>query len=896
MSDPTGPPVGRRFFRFSWLTRRQVTAELDAELAFHLERTTEELQAAGWSPAEARLEALRRFGDLEFTKDYCRGEDVRRERERRRMTMLEELGQDLRYAMRALRSAPGFTATALLTLALGIGANTAIFSVVRGVLLEPLPFRDADRLVRVWHVNASRGLMQASVSEPDFLDWKAEVRSASSIGASFFADGLSGVDLTGQGNPERLSAALVTDGFFQTLGTAPLLGRTLAPDEHIESRSRVAVLSHGLWTRRFGGDAGIVGRSISLNGQPFEVVGVMPAGFTYPADRSLDVWIPLAFFGPDQIGRVRGAHFLQVFARLAPGATEQQLDAELTGITTRLAAQYPDNAGWTDVTTLNMRESIVGEVRRPLVVLMTAVAMLLLITCVNIASLLLARASGRQRELAVRAALGAGRGRIARQLLTESITLALLGGVLGVAFGFVAVRALAVAGSSELPRADAIRIDGWVLLFTLGVSLLSGLLFGVAPSVRASLANLQGMLRAGARGSVGSSGQRLRSGLVVLEVALAVVLVVGAGLATKSFARLLSVNPGWNPSNALVLQMSVPDRFESRESRLAYYNDVLDALRRLPGVQAAGAVRDLPFHGNGEMNRVSAADRPAATVSEGQSVQVHQVSTDYFKAMATPLKVGRAFERTDAAGAPVVVVINEELARRLWPGERVETMQSKQVRFGTANYPVIGIVGDIRQRGLADPADPALYLHAMQNFRSRMSIVVRTAGEPARMADQARRAVWALDPQQTITNVTTLDAMLGNAVARPRLLASLLALFGGLGLALGALGIFGVLAYAVNQRRQEIGVRMALGASPRSVLRLIVGQGMLLAAAGVVAGILGAMFLTRSMQSVLFGIGATDVATFVQVVVVLLAAALLASWLPARRALGIDPVTALRSD
>jgi predicted permease len=892
VSESPRPPGTRRLFRLPWRTRRQVEAEVEAELEFHFDHVAAELQAAGWGVTESKMEARRRFGDVAYTKDYCRGEDIRREREQRRMTFFDELGQDLRYTLRALRSSPGFTATALLTLALGIGANTAIFSVVRGVLLDPLPFRDAEQLVRVWHAQPSGAIEKGSVSEPDFLDWQRETRVATSMGGSFFLDGLSGVDLTGQGNPERVSSALVTDGFFQTLGTPALLGRYLQSDQHVPGRNQFVVLSHGMWTRRFGGDPAVLGQSLSLNGKPFEVIGVMPPGFTYPSDRSVDAWIPLSFFGPDAIGRSRGSHFLSVIARLKPGATESQLDAELTAITTRHATQYPDNPGWTGITTTSLRDSILGEVRRPLVVLMVAVAMLLLITCVNIASLLLARASGRQREMAVRAALGAGRGRIARQLITESLALALIGGALGVALGFVAVRALASAGASQLPRASEIRIDAVVLLFTLGVSLLSGLLFGLMPTLRASMANLQGTLRAGARGSVGGAGQGLRNALVVAEVALAVVLVVGAGLATKSFSRLLSVSPGWKPENALVVVMSVGDRYGSREGRLAYYQAVLDAIRSIPGVQAVGAIRDLPLRGNGEMVHLSASERPAA-VGQGQAAQMHQISMDYHKAMGTPLVSGRAFEPTDRAGGQVVLMVNEELAKRLWPGERIE---GKQIRLGETNFPVVGVVANMRQRGLAEPVDPAVYIHAMQNFRSRMSIVVRTNGDPARFADPVRKAIWSLDRDQTITNVATLESVLGDAVARPRLLAWLLALFGVIGLTLGALGIFGVLAYAVNQRRQEIGVRVALGAGPRSVLRLIVGQGMLLAGIGVVLGIAGASLMTRSMQSVLYGIGSSDVMTFAQVVLVLLAAAMLASWLPARRALKIDPVTALRYD
>jgi len=872
-----------------------VAEDVDHELAYHLAEMEATLRAEGWAPDDARLEARRRFGDVEFTRAFCRAEDLRREQEQRRMTTLEELGQDLRYAMRSLRVSPAFTVTALLTLALGIGANTAIFSVVRGVLLQPLPFQQPERVVRVWDVNRDAGVERGSFSEPDFLDLQRASRLASSIGGYFFASGLSGLDLTGRGSPERLSAALVTDGFFQTLGTRALLGRTLASEEHVPGNDRVAVISFGLWTRRFAADPAVVGSTISLNGTPFVVAGVMPEGFTYPAEQTLDAWIPLSYFGPESIGRGRGARFLSVIARLKPGVTEAQFSSEVTGELRRLAEQYPRaNAGWTEGTTLGIRDSILGEVRRPLLVLMFAVVMLLLIACVNIANLLLSRASGRQRELAVRAALGAGRGRIARQLLTESLTLAILGGALGIAFGAVAVRALTAAGTAELPRSGDIRIDGGVLLFTLLVAVAAGLLFGLLPALRASSPNLEKTLRSGARGSVGGAGQTMRSALVVVEVALAVILVVGAGLATKSFSRLLSVRPGFEPSNALVVMMSVPDRYETRDARKQYYLSVLDAIRNVRGVVAAGAVRDLPLRANGELGGFTLPGQ--AIDQEGTIAEWHQTSIDFFKAMGIPLKAGRSFALADADSAPLVVVVNEELARRSWPGERPESAVGKRIMSGTMPFEVIGVVGDVRQRGLAEPVEPTIYLHALQSFRMRMSIVVRTGGDPLSYTTAVRQAIWRLDPNQTITSIMTLDSVLGSAVARPRLLAWLLALFGAIGLTLGALGIFGVLAYAVSQRRQEIGVRVALGASPRTVLALIVGRGMLLALGGVAVGIIGAFLLTRSMQSVLYDIRPSDPITFAEVVLVLLLAALLASWLPARRALAIDPVTALRYD
>jgi predicted permease len=797
--------------------------------------------------------------------------------------MLDDLRQDLKYAVRALLSSPAFTLTALFTLALGIGANAAIFSAVRTVLLEPLPFSEPDRIVRAWHANPSNGVARGTVSEPDFLDWKRSSQTVDAMGGFWFADGMSGIDLTGTGNPERLSSTLVTGGFFETLGARPLSGRTLIADDQVAGRNRVVVISHGLWTRRFASDPSNVGRSITLNKEPFEVVGVMPAEFTYPAGRRIDVWIPLSYFGPDQIGRVRAARFLAVIARLKRGVTEPQFANELSAIAERLSREYSENAGWTLVTTAPIGESIVGEVRRPLMVLMAAVGLLLLMACVNIAGLLLARASGRQAELAVRAALGAGRARIARQLATESLTLALAGGAVGIALGFVAVRAFAAWGGAELPRPAALRIDGVVLAFTAGLSIASGLAFGLFPAVKAST-NPGHALRAGSRGAVGGAGQRLRSVLVVVEVGLAVVLVAGAALAAKSLARLLAVDPGFRPANALVVTISVPS--------VEHYTAILDGIRGIPGVEAAGSIRDLPLQAKGETVRPDIAGRPTPP-GGSPLVQWHHVSTDYFKAMAIPLRAGRAFELTDRRGSQFVVMINEEFARRTWPGEDAV---GKALRFGQTEIPVIGVVANVRQGGLSEPVEPAVYLHALQQFRSRMTIVIRTAGDPLRVADAVRREIWSKNPDQTITTVTTLDDVLGGSVARPRLLAWLLGAFGTIGLTLGALGIFGVLAFAVSQRRREIGVRIALGASPRSVLGLIVMQGMLLASLGVVLGVAGAAVLTRSMESVLFGIEPADPVTMAEVVAVLLGAAALASWLPARRALAIDPVTALRSD
>ncbi len=871
-------------------TRAQARAAVDEELEFHIEMVAASLVAHGWNEIEADAEARRRFGDLEYTRVYCSTEDYRREQEKRRMTALDELTRDLRYTFRTLRRSPGFTLIVLLTLALGIGANTAIFSVVRAVLLEPLPFPDADRIVRVWHANTANNVLNGPVSEPDYLDWKASAKSAATMGGFFFADGQLGLNLTGDGPPRRLAIAAVTEGFFETLRATPRLGRLFTPDDQLAGRSSVVILGHGLFTSKFGGDPRVIGRTILLDDRTFTVIGVMPEGFTYPANRELDAWVPLAFFGPDDIGRARGAQFLQVIARLAPGATEEQLRGELSTIAARLTTQYTDNPGWTSVTTQGVRESIVGDVERPLALLLGAVAFVLLITCVNVASLLLTRASARERELAVRAALGAGSRRITRQLLTESLTLALVGGALGVGIAFLALNLLLRTGATELPRNVTVTLDATVLGFTLLVSLFAGLLFGVLPTLRATGTSLETALRSGTRGSVGKSGGRLRNTLVIAQVALAVVLITAAGLTVKSLTRLVRVDLGFDPAHAIVVDMGIPNRYDDPDARLNYYESVLQAVRSVPGVTAVGSIRDLPLRGNGEARRPDLDGTPAG---EGPLVQFHHISQDYFKAAGIKLLKGRSYTEADRRDAAPVIIINEAVAQRWFPG--VDPID-KTMRMGNYTPRVIGVVADVRQRGPAEAADPAMYVHMAQQQRSHMSIIARTSGEPAPLIDAVRQAIWNVNKDQAISRIGTLQDEVGRAVARPRLLASLLVFFGLLGLTLGALGIYGVLAFAVNQRRQEIGVRVALGATPARVLRMVIGQGLTLSLIGVVVGIAGAAALAGSMQSVLYDVPAVDLVTFGQVVAVLLLAALVASALPARRALAIDPAVALRSD
>ena len=592
--------MGRHEFRLPWRSKRQLADEVDAELAFHLARKAEALMATGLPPDEAKREAADRFGDLDYTRRYCRDEDVRRQREARNTTMIDELKQDLVYALRSLRAAPGFALVALLTLALGIGANTAIFSVVRGVLLRPLPFPAAEQVVRIWSANVNDNELKSSVSEPDFKEWQAATKRLASMGGYWWAPGNSGANLTGSGTPEHLDGVYITPGFFETLRAPALIGRTIRSDEAVVGNDRYIVLSHGLWQRRFGGDPSIVGKALIIDNVPLTVLGVMQPEFTFPAER-IDFWMPLSTIPEDGIGRGRSSRFLDVVARLGPGVTVTQAHDELANFARQTAQLDPEAQGFADVTVLPVRDALFGEVRRPLFVLLGAVGFVLLITCVNIAGLLLARATARQRELAVRSALGAGRGRIVRQLLTESLVLALVGGALGVALAWGGVRALGAIGAAELPRASAIRIDGVVLFYAFAGSAAAGLLFGLLPAIRATSQNLQGMLRAGARGTVGSAGHRLRGALVVAEVALAVVLVVGAGLAAKSFARLLAVSPGFEPRNVLAVRLNLDDGLYGPERRAVYYQALLERIAAVPGVQAVGAAKNFPLRGMGEV-------------------------------------------------------------------------------------------------------------------------------------------------------------------------------------------------------------------------------------------------------------------------------------------------------
>jgi len=808
---------------------------------------------------------------------------------------IKGIGSDIRFALRTLGRNPVFAAVAILTLGLGIGANSAIFSVVNGVLLKPLPFPEPQRLLRVWQVETGTGKSEhGPVSAVNLDDWRARRRSIADIGGYFYSEGMSGTDLTGIGEPQRISAAFVTPGFWNTLGVAPQLGRVPRDDEMVRgANDRLVVLSHSFWQREFGGGSSVIGRRVQLGGESYEIVGVMPETFRFPAP-AVQMYIPFSTIPDGAIPRLRGVRILQVVARMKPGITVGQAGAEMNAITRGLAQEYPEDRNLAGAAVAPLRDAMVGNVRGSLLVLLGAVGFVLLIAAVNLASLLLARASARERELAIRVALGAGRGRLIRQLCTESLVLALFGGAVGLIIAVFGERLLVHLASGQLPRAEDITLDYRVLAFTAVISIVTGIAFGLVPAVRASSPEPQQSLRDGTRGSTAASG-RLRSALVIAEVALAVVLAIGAGLMTRSFTKLLQVDLGFVPDHRVAVNFSISGaRHHSGAEMRQVYREILEKVRTVPGVIAAGAIRDLPFHGDGETIGFLPPGAVPAPNGELPTATLMFTSDGFFNAMGIPLLAGRDLSPQDRQDAPIAFVINQALARKYFPGTNPV---GQTLTIGDTNHlRIVGVVGDVHQGAVDETPAPRIYASAYQIFRVKTNLVVRTQADPATMIKRIEDAIRSVDPQQTFTAAFTLDDLVGEAVARPRLLTVLLGLFGAMGLILGALGIYGVLSYIVTQRTREIGVRVALGARTRDVLAMFVGRGLGLAAIGVAVGLIAALLLTRLMQGVLYGIAPTDPATFAGVGLGLLAVAGLASWLPARRASRVDPLVALRAE
>jgi putative ABC transport system permease protein len=793
--------------------------------------------------------------------------------------------QDLRYALRAFARTPGFALTAVLTLALGTGATTAIFSVVNAVILQPLPFPQPERLVRIWETNPKLNIPFFSTSVPNFVSWQEQAKSFEALGVY----GGANLNLTGAGEPERLAAGTLTASMFQVIGVRPVLGRGFTPEEQIPGRARVAILAEALWRRRFAADPHIIGRQIELNGISAQVVGVVPASFRFPPNA--EIWAPMPI---DLARESRGDHRITPVGRLKPGVTLAQADAELKSIAAGLENAFPDsNKGWTTRTAKFYDWLVPEQTRTALVILLGAVCLVLLIACANVANLLLARAAGRTREIAMRVTLGAGRGRLARQLLTESTVLALTGGIAGSLLAFWAVSGLKQILPASVPRRTDIAVDGTVLAFALIISLATGLLFGLAPLWQATRRDPIESLKEGGRSST-ASGSVLRNALVVFEVAIGMVLVIGASLLVRSFMNMHHVQLGFQPDRLLTAQISLPRRKYPQPAAHAFYRDLLDRLKSSPGVTGAAISSGVPF-GAGDytgMSARAARDTPPSP-AEMFSADWRMVSADYFKTMGIPLLRGRTFTSQDANGG-LVIMISADMGRHLW-GDADPV--GKELQFQRPErYLVVGVVGDVRQYDLSTEPTAAMYFPAPPSLWDNMTVVIRTTGDPERAAALLRQSVKQLDPNQPIFNVRTMDQWLERSAAEPRAYTLLLSIFAQLALVLACIGIYGVLSYSVVRRTPEIGVRMALGAGRANVLMLVVRQGMLLVAAGLVLGIASALGLIRVIQSMLYGVSPRDPLTFAGVSAALLVIAFAACLVPAMRASRVDPVVALRAE
>ena len=879
--------------RLRSLARRdRVEQDLDRELGFHLAQQVEENLAAGMPPAEARRAAIRKLGGVTQIQEECR--------DMRRTDTIETLWRDLRYALRMLAKNPGFTVVIVLTLALAIGANSAIFSVIDGVLLRPLPYPAGDRIARVFFHSAS--FPKFPLNPFDFRDFRRLLGSFDSLAGFTRAD----LQLSGSGQPERFTGFAVTAGFFRVLGLHPARGHEFTSNDEIPGNEQQVILSDRLWRNRFAADPNIVGRKIPLDSRPFTVAGVMPPGTEHPGNayngvahgETVDLWWPFAFRGdPNQ----RGSHYLEAIGRLKPGVAPAKAQGEMNALIARIRREHPGALeGWQAIV-VPLYKEIVGPSERLLLVLLGAVGLVLLIACANAANLLLARATARHREIAVRTALGASRLRLVRQMLTESLLIALISGGLALAIAVAGVRVLVSLLPAEFPRADTIHINAAVFAFTLLIALATGVLFGLAPALQAARTDFQDSLRAGGRGTGSHRGHlRLRSVLVIGEVSLACLLLIGAGLMLRSFVNLLRSDPGFRPEHLLTARVSLPDATYKSIDAVHFWGRLRTSLGSIADIRAAGVGTDLPWTGYD--------DNISGFTIEGKKPPGHQdfhgryhvAGPGYFQAMGIPLVRGRFFTDGDTMKAPVAMIVNRSMARRYWPNEDAV---GKRITF--EDHPkeadwmtIVGIVGDVKDKPDSPAAENAFWWPIEQSpvGVNGMVVVVRGAADPAMLVNDLRQAVRQLDPTLAVANIRPMDDIADAKVSTPRFALFLVAQFAGLALTLAAVGIYGVISYAVSQRTHEFGLRMALGAQPGDVRRLVLRQGVRLALAGVALGLGGALALSRVLWSLLYEVKAADPVTFLSVAGLSIAVAALACYLPARRATAVDPAHALRSE
>ncbi|HST20859.1 MAG TPA: ABC transporter permease [Blastocatellia bacterium] len=810
--------------------------------------------------------------------------------------LMQTLLQDLRYGLRMLVKKPGFTLIAVVTLALGIGANTAIFSVVNAVLFQPLPYEAPDRLVLLTNSIPTAGVKAFPLSPPEFNEYRKQSQAFAQVAAYQSRS----INLTGGNEPERLRGNAVSAELFPLLGAAPLLGRTFSQAEEQPGSEAVAVISYGLWQRRFGSDPAVLGQTLLLNGRTHAIVGIMPVGFDFPGE--IDIWVPLALV-PQQLGKEGlGAQSLRLIARLAPKVSHEQAQAEMDTIASRFHQQYADfylsGNPW-NVTLTPLHEQVVGHVRLALLILLGAVAFMLMIACANVANLLMARAVTRRKEIAIRAALGAGRGRLTRQLMTESILLSALGGGLGLLLAWWGVEALIALAPNDLPRVREIVIDKWVLAFSTGASLLTGIIFGLAPALMVSRVDFQEALKEGGKSSTAGVGSRLRHALVIAEVALSLTLLIGAGLMIRSFVRLMAVHPGFTADNVLTVQIPLPrSKYSTPVQQSAFYQQVIERVEALDGVVAVGGVSALPMSGEDPRAAFTAEGWTPEDVSKATNVHYRLISENYFRTLGIPLIKGRSLSDRDHQEAPRVLVINQTMANYLWPDQ---DPLGKRISFNNQAgswYSVVGVVGDTKHQALDAETGLEVYLSypqtPFQAAGSNLMLVARTEGDPLGFAGAVRSQVQAIDRDQPVYNIATMEQRISRSVMQRRFNMLLLIIFAGVALALATVGIYGVVSYSVSQQTREIGIRMAMGAQRHDVLKLVIGQGLMYTLIGVALGVAGAFGLTRLMTGLLYGVTATDPLTFVCVSVLLVIASLLACYIPARRATNVDPMEALR--
>jgi putative ABC transport system permease protein len=876
------------------LKRDRLDHDLDDELRAHLEMRAADNAADGMSPETARSEAQKRFGNTALIKEDTRNADI--------VGWMDVAARDFRYAIRMLQRSPGFTAVAVLTLALGIGANTAIFSVINSVLLGPLPYHDPGSLVIVWESNSQHPNPHNTVSPPNLLDWQSRNTVFSNM--AFIVDVRN--NLTGNGDPEEVVVQAVSANFFSLLGVNPLLGPGFTPENGQAGHDNVVILSYGLWKERFAGDPAIVGKTILLNGKPQTVVGVAPQNFNwFIKDGSLtgvkpSMWLPFvfpqSFHDHKQIGR-----FLTVAARLKPGVTHAQAQVEMTAIAAQLEHEYPDFDGHWGVNVVPLRQQISGELRPALLILFGAVAFVLLIACANVSSLLLARAASREREMAIRTAIGASRWRIARQLLMESLLLAVIGGGIGVTLTVIGTNALLAARPQNLLDLPSVSVDLRFLAFAAAATLLAGLLFGFLPSYVSAHSQISQTLREGGRGSSPGKRRRFaRSAFVVAQLSLALVLLAGSGLLIRSFVRLVGVDPGFDTAHLLTFKVALPQsKYATDKLQMAFFQQLLARVGAVPGVRSVTMENFPPLSGLGAATGVHMLSQPLQSLMDLPVANVRVVGPEYFPAMSIPLRAGRLFSEREMAEEKHVAIINQAFADKYLNGVNALGQQAviymkSLAESGNPPSEIIGVVGDVRQMGLDVAAEPTVYWPMPELVYSAMTILVRTSDDPLSVVSAIHTELQQLDREQPMASIATMDQLLVDSLSRARFTMLLLGIFAAGALLLSAVGIYGLISYSVTQRTQELGIRIALGAHRRDVLRLVLGQGTLLTLLGVAFGIGAALAITRLLTSLLFGISPTDPLTFAGVTALLAFVALLACFIPARRAIRVDPIVALR--